>query len=44
MEKAVDYRSVNGNNNLQQVCGYIFDADRQEHGFIGTLPFQRNTH
>lgn len=36
---------VNGNNDLQQICGYTFDfSTGQYRGFIGTLPLQRNTH
>jgi hypothetical protein len=33
-----------GNNDLQQICGDTFDSNGQLHGFIGTLPLQKNTH
>lgn len=31
-----------GNNDLQQICGNTFDSSGQLHGFVGTLPLQRN--
>jgi len=37
--------AVNGNNDLQQICGYTFDfATGQFRGFIGTLPLQGHAH
>ena len=39
------FAAVNGNNDLQQICGYTFDSSTGLfRGYIGTLPLQRNTH